>query len=288
MKNTLLILVLIVLVTLSSSAFIVNEREYAVVFQFGAVVSTDYEPGLHFKLPLIQNVRYFDRRILTVDSQPERYLTSENKDVLVDFFVKWKINDVRRFYTATQGDIDVAKNRLTPIVRKELSREISGFKLTEVVSSERSNVMGDLKESSSDASLKDLGIEIIDVRVKRIDFPDELSSKVFDRMRSERHQVADKLRSEGNEIAETIRSDADRQRQVILAEADRDAQLARGEGDAKAAETYNAANKADAEFFGFYRSLEAYRESFKGGNDVLVLDPKSEFFKYFGESAREK
>lgn len=287
MKNSFLILVLIVLVALSSSAFIVNEREYAVLFQFGRVVRSDFEPGLHFKLPLVQNVRYFDRRILTVDSQPERYLTSENKDVLVDFYVKWKIADVGRFYTATQGDTDVAKNRLTPIVRKELSREISGFKLTEVVSGERSNVMRDL-QASSNASVKDLGIEIVDMRVKRIDFPDELSSKVFDRMRSERRQVANKLRSEGNEIAETIRSDADRQSQILLAEAERDAQLARGEGDAKAAETYSAANKSDAEFFGFYRSLEAYRESFKGGNDVLVLDPKSEFFKYFGEGGRDK
>ncbi len=287
MKNTLLILLLIVLVALSSSAFIVNEREYAVVFQFGAVVSTDYKPGLHFKLPLIQNVRYFDRRVLTVDSQPERYLTSENKDVLVDFFVKWKISDVSRFYTKTQGDTDVAKNRLTPIIRKELSREISGLKLTEVVSGGRANAMSAMQDSTKSA-IADLGIEIVDVRVKRIDFPDELSNKVFDRMRSERRQVANKLRSEGNEIAETIRSDADRQSQVILAEADRDAQLARGEGDARAAETYNAANRSDAEFFAFYRSLEAYRESFKGGNDVLVLDPKSEFFRYFGEGGREK
>jgi len=270
---------------LSSSAFIVNENELAILLQFGAVQRTDYKPGLHFKVPFFQSVRKFDKRILTVRGEPERYLTSENKDVLVDFFVKWRIADVGRFYTATTGDESVAEQRLAPIVRQALGKEVSGRKLNEVVSGERSNVMEQLREVAN-AAAKELGIVLVDVRVKRIDFPDQISEKVFDRMRAERKNVANELRSHGTEASEKIRSEADRQRQVLLAEANRDGQQIRGLGDAEAAKIYARAYETDPEFYAFYRSLEAYRRAFEAKDGVLVLDPNSDFFKYFENGAK--
>ena len=270
---------------LSSSAFIVNENELAILLQFGAVQRTDYKPGLHFKVPFFQNIRKFDRRILTVRGEPERYLTSENKDVLVDFFVKWRISDVGKFYTATTGDESVAEQRLGPIVRQALGKEISGRKLNEVVSGERSNMMEQLREVAN-AAVKELGIELVDVRVKRIDFPDQISERVFERMRAERKNVANELRSHGTEASEKIRSEADRQRQVLLAEANRDGQQIRGQGDAEAAKIYAGAYQAEPEFYAFHRSLEAYRRAFENKDGVLVLDPKSEFFKYFENGSK--
>lgn len=267
-------------ILLANSAFIVNENELAILLQFGAVQRTDYKPGLHLKVPFFQNIRKFDRRILTVRGDPERYLTSENKDVLVDFFVKWRIADVGKFYTATTGDESIAEQRLAPIVRQALGKEISGRKLNEVVSGERSNVMEQLREVAN-AAVKELGIELVDVRVKRIDFPDQISERVFERMRAERKNVANELRSHGTEASEKIRSEADRQRQVLLAEANRDGQQIRGQGDAEAAKIYARAYEADAEFYAFHRSLEAYRRAFENKDGVLVLDPESDFFKYF-------
>ena len=283
MKPIAVVALLLVAILGSSSAFIVRENELAVLFQFGAVQRTDFGPGLHFKLPLVQNVRKFDRRILTLDSEPERFLTSEKKDVFVDFFVKWRIADVSKFYTASSGDEQLAAQRLAPIVRQALGREINSRKLQEVISAERTNVMEQLRESASKA-VTELGIELVDVRIKRIDLPEEVSDSVFRRMRAERFKVANELRSQGQEQSETIRADADRQRQVLLAEAQRDAQTWRGEGDAKAAAIYARAYGKDAEFYAFWRSLQAYRESFRNKDGVIVLDPDSELFEYFGES----
>ena len=287
MKPIAVVAALLLAILASSSAFIVRENELAVLFQFGAVQRTDYAPGLHFKLPLVQNVRKFDRRILTLDNEPERYLTSEKKDVFVDFFVKWRILDVSKFYTASSGDEQLAAQRLAPIVRQALGREINSRKLQEVISAERSNVMEELRESANKA-VADLGIQIVDVRIKRIDLPEEVSDSVFRRMRAERTKVANELRSQGQEQSETIRADADRQRQVLLAEAQRDAQTWRGEGDAKAAAIYSRAYGDDAEFFAFWRSLQAYREAFRNKDGVIVLDPKSELFEYFGESGARR
>ena len=287
MKPIAVVAALLLAILASSSAFIVRENELAVLFQFGAVQRTDYAPGLHFKLPLVQNVRKFDRRILTLDNEPERYLTSEKKDVFVDFFVKWRILDVSKFYTASSGDEQLAAQRLAPIVRQALGREINSRKLQEVISAERSNVMEELRESANKA-VADLGIQIVDVRIKRIDLPEEVSDSVFRRMRAERTKVANELRSQGQEQSETIRADADRQRQVLLAEAQRDAQTWRGEGDAKAAAIYASAYGEDAEFFAFWRSLQAYREAFRNKDGVIVLDPKSELFEYFGESGARR
>ncbi len=287
MKPIAVIAALLLAILASSSAFIVRENELAVLFQFGAVQRTDYAPGLHFKLPLVQNVRKFDRRILTLDNEPERYLTSEKKDVFVDFFVKWRILDVSKFYTASSGDEQLASQRLAPIVRQALGREINSRKLQEVISAERSNVMEELRESANKA-VAELGIQIVDVRIKRIDLPEEVSDSVFRRMRAERTKVANELRSQGQEQSETIRADADRQRQVLLAEAQRDAQTWRGEGDAKAAAIYSRAYGEDAEFFAFWRSLQAYREAFRNKDGVIVLDPKSELFEYFGESGARR
>ena len=283
MKPIAVVALLLVAILGSSSAFIVRENELAVLFQFGAVQRTDFGPGLHFKLPLVQNVRKFDRRILTLDSEPERFLTSEKKDVFVDFFVKWRIADVSKFYTASSGDEQLAAQRLAPIVRQALGREINSRKLQEVISAERTNVMEELRESATKA-VTELGIELVDVRIKRIDLPEEVSDSVFRRMRAERFKVANELRSQGQEQSETIRADADRQRQVLLAEAQRDGQTWRGEGDAKAAGIHARAYSRDAEFYAFWRSLQAYRESFRNKDGVIVLDPDSELFEYFGES----
>ncbi|MGH8173796.1 MAG: protease modulator HflC [Rhodanobacteraceae bacterium] len=276
---------LVVLLLISSTAFIVNEGQVAILLQFGRIVDTGFKPGLHFKLPLIQQVQRFDRRILTLDSAPERYLTSEKKDVNVDFFVKWRISDPSSFYTAVAGDETRAQQRLGPIVKDGLRTAINSRTLQEVVSSARYDLTQALVQAAN-RDAKGLGIEIVDVRIKRIDLPEESSvlRSVYERMRSERKQVADSLRAEGNEAAERIRAEADRGAQVIRAEASRDAAKTRGEGDAKAAEIYASSYGRDPEFYGFYRSLEAYRDSLTTQNSVLVLDPKSEFLRYLQES----
>jgi membrane protease subunit HflC len=288
MKLAAGIVALLLALLLAGSTFIVNERELAVLFQFGAVQRSDFKPGLHFKLPFVQNVRKFDRRLLTLDSQPERYLTGEKKDVFVDFFVKWRIADVARYYTATSGDELVAAQRLSPIVRQALGREISERPLQDVVSGERSNLLDQLRDDTNSAA-KELGIEIVDLRISRIDLPDDsqVRESVYNRMRAERKQFASRLRSEGAEAAEKIRANADKDRQLILAEANREAQQTRGAGDAEAAAIYAKAYESDPEFYAFHRSLEAYRKAFsEGDGGVLVLDPKSEFFQYFSGERR--
>ena len=286
--STILIIVFAGLLALMGSVFIVNESQTALVLKLGKVVRSDLKPGLHFKWPMVEDVRKFDRRILTLDDAPERYLTAEKKDVEVDFFVKWKINNVTTFYRAARGgDEGAAKARLTPIVKNALRNEINQLDLKAVVSSGRSDLTGRLLKNINVAAAT-LGVEVLDVRIKRINLPQdsEILPSVFNRMRAERTRVANQLRAEGEQAAQGIRADADRQRQVLLADAERDAQARRGEGDARAAEVSSAAYGQDAEFYSFYRSLEAYRNSLADGKTVMVLDPDSEFLRYFGQDKR--
>lgn len=280
MKNIAFIVVLALVLLGANSAYVVRESQVGVLFQLGRIVRTDIQPGIHVKLPMIQDVRVFDRRILTLDAQPERYLTSERKDVNVDFFAKWRIKDVSLYYTTTSGDELQATQRLSPILKEALRNQITQRTLRETVSDARSSMTEALVKNSNEAA-QTLGIEIVDVRIKRIDLPEEVSESVYNRMRAERARVATKLRSQGFEASEAIKANANRERQVILAEAERDAQRLRGEGDARAAEVYAQAYGRDPEFYGFHRSLEAYRRAFAAGDGVLVLDPDSEFFRYF-------
>jgi len=270
------------------SVYVVNESQTAIVLNLGKVVRSGMEPGLHFKWPLVEEVRKFDRRILTLDDAPERYLTSEKKDVSVDFFVKWRIDDVSTFYRAASGgNEEAAKLRLTPIIKDALRNEINRLSLQEVVSGGRVDLTARLLAETKGGAAT-LGILIVDIRIKRINLPEDstILGSVFDRMRAERTQVANQLRAEGSEGSDEIRSEAERERQVILAEAERDAQRLRGAGDAKAAELAAAAYGQDAEFYAFYRSLEAYRNSMADGRTTLVLDPDSEFLRYFGNEPR--
>ena len=263
-----------------SSAFIVTETEYAIKFQLGRIIKSDFEPGLHFKMPFVNNVRKFDRRILTLDTASERMLTSEQKFVNVDSFIKWRINDVARFYTSTQGNELVALNRLEQIIRDGMRNQIASRTLVEVVADERVAIMLAIKEAANRAT-SEFGIDVVDVRIKSIELPDDVRDSVFRRMATDRQKEASLLRFEGREENERIRSDADRQVQVILAEAERDGQRIRGQGDARSTEIYANAYGQDEEFFAFYRSLQAYSNTFTGANDVMVLDPGSDFFEYF-------
>ena len=285
MRAILAIVIAAVLLIGANSLFIVNEGQTAILLQFGRIVNAGYKPGLHGKLPLVQQALRFDQRLLTLDAAAERYLTSEKKDVSVDFVVKWRISDSSKFYTAVAGEEARAQQRLGPIVKDGMRTAINSRTLQQVVSSARSDLTDSLVQTANKAA-QNLGIQIVDVRIKRVDLPEESSvlRSVYERMRSERKQVAEALRAEGEEAAERIRSDADRQVQIIKADAYRDAQKTRGEGDAVAAETYASAYGKDAEFYAFYRSLEAYREAFKASNGVLLLDPKSEFLRYLQDS----
>lgn len=288
-SSTLIILAIVVLALFvgMGAVYKVEESQVALRLQFGRVVEENIQPGLHFKVPLIQTVLRFDRRVLTLDSRPERYLTFEKKDVNVDFFVKWRIADVRRFYQSTAGNEDAARQRLRPIVTEAIRNEIALRTLQAVVAGERANLAQRFIEVSN-AGAESLGIEVVDVRIKRIDLPEdsEVIGSVFQRMRAERLRVANELRAEGQEILQTITSEADRQVAVLLAEAERDAQRLRGEGDARAAEIYAAAFGADAEFYAFYRSLEAYRAAFADGQGVMVLDRDSDFLRFFQDNGR--
>ena len=266
--------------------FTVDQRQYAIIFQLGEIKEVVKEPGLAFKFPLIQNVRFFDKRILTLDSvEPERFLTAEKKPVLVDSFVKWRIDDVQKYCISVGGDEAVAKTRLSQTVNAGLREEFGKRTVHDVVSGERDKIMADVQKKA-DADMRAIGVQIIDVRLKRVDLPPEVSESVYRRMETERKRVANELRSQGGAEAEKIKADADRQREVIVAEAYRDAQKIKGEGDAKAASIYGAAFGQSPEFYSFYRSLEAYRQSFKSKSDVLVVEPNSEFFKYLKSSGK--
>lgn len=278
-KTTGYIIIAGLFLAMMSSVFTVNETEKAIKFYLGKIVKSDYAPGLHFKWPLVNNVKLFDARIQTMDSNPERFLTAEKKNVIVDFFVKWRIGDVTKFYTVVAGDIDQANLRLDQIIKDAFRSEFSKRNIKQLVSTDRSAIR-ELLIGNSKPLAADLGMEILDVQVMRIDLPEEVSVSVFRRMEAERERVAREFRSEGAEAAEKIRADADRQRVVMLANAYRDAEKLRGEGDAKSSEIYAQAYGRDAEFFAFYRSLSAYKKTFSNSN-MMVLDPDSEFFQYF-------
>ena len=269
----------------SGSLFTVDQRQHAIVFQLGEVKDVITKPGLNFKWPLIQNVRYFDMRILTFeDAEPLRFITSEKKPVLVDSFVKWRIIDVKEYFVSVQGDELRAATRLKQTISDGLQAEFGKRTVHDVVSGERDKIM-ELMRDKADQDLRRIGVEIIDVRLKRVDLPQEVSESVYGRMQAERKRIANEQRSTGAAEAERVRADADRQREVILAEAYRDAQRARGEGDAKAAATYAQAFQQNAEFYSFYRSMEAYRSSFRGKSDLLLLEPNSDFFRYLKDAA---
>ena len=275
---------LLLLAIVSMSLFTVDQRQYAIVFQLGEVKEVISEPGLNFKLPLIQNVRYFEKRILTLDTpEPERFITSEKKNVLVDHFVKWRIIDPRLYYESVAGDEARARTRLTQTVNAGLREEFGKRTVHDVVSGERDRIMEDMRVKA-DLDARKIGAQIIDVRLKRVDLPTEVSESVYRRMEAERKRVANELRSEGAAEAEKIRADADRQREVIVAEAYRSAQELKGAGDAKATSVYADAYGRNPEFYSFYRSLEAYRASFSGKDDVLVVDPSSDFFKFMKDA----
>ena len=278
--GSLLIGLVVVLVVLSGSLFTVDQRQNALVFQLGEVVAVKTKPGLYFKLPLVQNVRYFDTRILTLDAaDPERFITSEKKNVLVDSFIKWRVIDVKQFYVSVGGDEMRAQIRLNQTVNDGLRAEFGKRTVNEVVSGRREEIMSIIR-AKADTDARKIGVQVVDVRIKRVDLPESVSENVYRRMEAERKKVANELRSTGAAEAEKIKADADKQKDVIVAEAYRDAQRVKGEGDAKASAVYASAYGRNAEFYAFYRSMQAYRESFRSKSDVMVLDPSADFFKY--------
>jgi membrane protease subunit HflC len=270
----------------SSTLFIVDQRQQAIVFQLGEVVDVKTSPGLYFKIPLVQNVRFFESRIMTMDTvEPERFITSEKKNVLVDLFVKWRIVDVKQYYISVRGDEMLAQTRLAQTVNSSMRDEFGNRTVHDVVSGERDKIM-EIMRQKADADARKIGVEVVDVRLKRVDLPQEVSESVYRRMEAERKRVANELRSTGAAESEKIRADADRQREVILAEAYRKAQEVKGEGDAKASSIYAGAFQQNPEFYSFYRSLEAYKQTFKNKGDMMVLEPGSEFFKYLKNPGR--
>ncbi|MBL79063.1 MAG: HflC protein [Nitrosomonadaceae bacterium] len=286
-SQTFLAIIVVLFLLISSSLYIVDQRQRAIVFQLGEVVSVKTSPGLYFKIPIVQNVRFFDSRILTMDSEePERFITSEKKNVLVDLFVKWRIVDVKQYYISVQGDEALARVRLAQTVNSSLRDEFGNRTVHEVVSGQRDKIM-EIMRQKADVDARNIGVEVVDVRLKRVDLPQEVSESVYRRMEAERKRVANELRSTGFAESEKIRSNADRQREVIIAKAYRDAQKIKGEGDAKATKIYAEAFKKNPEFYSFYRSLEAYKQSFQNQNDIMVLEPNSEFFKYLKNSKKQ-
>jgi membrane protease subunit HflC len=285
-KNATGIVVALVigLLLLSLSLYTVDQRQAAMVFQLGEIVHVNKAPGLYLKVPFVQNVRYFDTRVLTMDAvDPERFITSEKKNVLVDYFVKWRVFDVEKFYVSFSGDERRAANRLAQTVNDGMRAEFGKRTVHDVVSGERDEVMSALR-TKADSDARRYGVQVLDVRIKRVDLPSEVSESVYRRMDAERKRVANELRSTGSAEAEKIRADADRQREIIVAEAYRDAQRIKGEGDGKASAIYGEAYGKNPEFYAFYRSMESYRNSFRNKSDVLVMQPNSEFFRYMKSS----
>ena len=279
-QNKILVGVGAVLAITMMCVFTVSETEKAIKFKLGEIVRSDYQPGLHFKLPFINNVKKFDSRILTLDSAPERFLTAEKKNVIVDSFVKWRIGDVKTFYTSVAGDAFQANIRLDQIIKDAFRSEFSKRDIKQLVSTDRSAVREALIANTAKAAAQ-LGIDIVDVQVKRIDLPSEVSHSVYSRMEAERARVAREFRSQGAEAAEKVRADADKQKEIILADAYRDSEIMKGQGDAKAAEIYANAYGKNVEFYAFYRSMAAYKETFNKSANIMVTEPDSEFFKYF-------
>ena len=277
----------LVLVTIGLSAFTVNERELAIKLQVGEVVESDYAPGLHFKIPIYQTVRRFPKRILTISDRPERIFTAERLALQVDFFVKWRIVDAVQFYTATGGIHRIANDRLSEIIKNAIVTEFGKRSVQEAISIGRAELRQDMLDMAS-AAAQGLGVELIDIRVKQVEFPDEVRNSVYAQMREERKRVAAERRAQGREIAETRKATADKERTIILADAFRDGQILRGAGDARAAEIYANAYTRNPEFYAFYRSIEAYRNSMGKSGDILVLDPNNEFFRYLNQSSGKR
>lgn len=277
------ILLLVVGVVISMSTFIVHEREIAIKFKLGEIVESDYDPGLYFKIPIINNVRKFDSRILTMDTPSERFLTAEKKNVIVNSFAKWRIVDPKTFYTATAGDERQAIARMASIINNELKGQIASKNMFEVISGERATIM-QVVTDNADVKIRDLGIDLIDVRIKKVELPDNVSNNVYRRMATERQTVAKEFRSRGEEQAKQIRANADRQREEILAEAYRKSEEIRGEGDATSARIYADAFNQDPEFYSFNRRMTAYLNSIGNNQDIILLSPDSDFFRYFKDS----
>ena len=283
-KTSGLIAAVVILIGALMSIFVVDERELVLKFRLGEIVKSDYEAGIYFKVPFINNIKKFDKRILTLDARPAIYLTKEKKNVNVDFFVKWRIANVEIFYKSMSGGNErVAAERLYTVINDGLRDQFSKRSIKEVISGEREEIMNATTKSANEQVAK-FGIELVDVRVKRIDFSEDISNSVYRRMEAERTRVAKDYRSRGAEAAERIRADADRQRTVTIADAYREAEKTRGDGDGKAANIYAKAFTKDREFYSFYRSLNAYKESFNAQSDIMVIDPSSDFFKYFKKS----
>ncbi len=280
MKILIAIAVLVVAIIGSASLFTVNETETAILFKWGKIQRSNYEPGLHVQIPFINNIKKFDIRIQTFDAKPEDYLTEEKKIVVVDSFIQWKIEDVEAFYVSMRGDMDVAQERIGTIVKEGLRNEFGRRVMHEVISGERHIIMDDINKSAN-KDVKPFGIRIVDVRIKRIEFPPKVSDKIFRRMETERTRIAKELRAEGNESAARITSEADRQVTIIKAEAFKKAEQTRGEGDAQSASIYAQAYSKNKEFYSFYRSLNAYSNTFSSTSDIMVVEPDSDFFNYF-------
>ena len=273
----------VALVILNLSAFTINERELAIKLQVGEVVQADYEPGLHFKIPFYQTIRKFPKRIMTINERPERIFTAERLAMDVDFFVKWRIIDTVNFYISTGGSFRVANDRISEIIKNAIVTEFGKRTVKEAISVERAELMRDMLATAT-TTAKGLGVELIDVRVKQVEFPDDVRNSVYQQMREERGRIAAERRAQGMEVSEEKRSTADKERTIILANANKDSQIIRGEGDAKAAEIYANAYNQDPEFYAFYRSIDAYRNSIGNANDIMVIDPDNEFFQYLNKS----
>ena len=273
----------IALVILNLSAFTINERELAIKLQVGEVVQADYEPGLHFKIPFYQTIRKFPKRIMTINERPERIFTAERLAMDVDFFVKWRIVDTVNFYISTGGSFRVANDRISEIIKNAIVTEFGKRTVKEAISVERAELMRDMLATAT-TTAKGLGVELVDVRVKQVEFPDDVRNSVYQQMREERGRIAAERRAQGMEVSEEKRSTADKERTIILANANKDSQIIRGEGDAKAAEIYANAYNQDPEFYAFYRSIDAYRNSIGNANDIMVIDPDNEFFQYLNKS----
>ena len=286
-KNLMWVILAVIVVTVGSSAvYYVDEREKAIVFQFGEIVRSNDSPGLHFKAPLINNVKYFDARVQTMDSDPELYLTREKKNLVVDSFVKWRITNAANYYTRLGGLASNARNRLAQRVNDALRSEFGNRSVQQVISGDRVEIMDVVRELTNEETAS-LGIEVLDVRLKRVDLDPDISERVYQRMEAERSRVAKDLRARGAEAAERIRADADRERAIILAEAEQKAQEVKGQGDAEATAIYADAFDRDREFYRMYRSLNAYRNTFATPDNLLVIEPDSEFFRYFNQASPE-
>ena len=273
----------VALVILNLSAFTINERELAIKLQVGEVVQADYEPGLHFKIPFYQTIRKFPKRIMTINERPERIFTAERLAMDVDFFVKWRIIDTVNFYISTGGSFRVANDRISEIIKNAIVTEFGNRTVKEAISVERAELMRDMLATAT-TTAKGLGVELVDVRVKQVEFPDDVRNSVYQQMREERGRIAAERRAQGMEVSEEKKSTADKERTIILANANKDSQIIRGEGDAKAAEIYANAYNQDPEFYAFYRSIDAYRNSIGNANDIMVIDPDNEFFQYLNKS----